>query len=96
MKSTRMIRYLLPAVLFAFILILSPSTLAATSTSFNYETSHTSFDPAKVGKIVQYKTKGEPQGITLGPDGNLWFVQYVGLVGKSTPRGQITEYPIPT
>ena len=85
----------LPVVLIAFTLILSPFTLAAASTSLHQESSHTSFDPAKVGKIVQYKTTGEPLGITPGPDGNLWFVQSVtGQVGKITPSGQITESPV--
>jgi virginiamycin B lyase len=40
-------------------------------------------------------------GITAGPDGNVWFVETVLLngsgeleVGKVTPSGQITEYPL--
>ncbi|MGZ3644267.1 MAG: virginiamycin B lyase family protein [Ktedonobacteraceae bacterium] len=38
-----------------------------------------------------------PQGITLGPDGNLWFTEYSGnKIGRITPTGTITEYPIPT
>jgi len=33
--------------------------------------------------------------ITLGPDGNLWFTEYnQGTVGKVTPAGDITEYPL--
>jgi virginiamycin B lyase len=31
---------------------------------------------------------------TLGPDGNVWFVEY-SHVGKITPAGVITEYPYP-
>jgi len=34
-------------------------------------------------------------GITAGPDGNLWFTEDGG-VGKITPQGTITEFPLPT
>ena len=38
-----------------------------------------------------------PIGITAGPDGNLWFTEFTGnKVGKITPAGAITEFPIPT
>jgi virginiamycin B lyase len=35
--------------------------------------------------------------ITLGPDGNIWYVEpYTNdLIGRITPDGQITEFPIP-
>jgi uncharacterized repeat protein (TIGR01451 family) len=37
------------------------------------------------------------QGITAGPDGNLWFTESGGnKVGKITPAGAVTEFPIPT
>jgi streptogramin lyase len=36
-------------------------------------------------------------GITAGPDGNLWFVGYgIDEVGRITPNGDVTEFPIPT
>jgi streptogramin lyase len=46
-----------------------------------------------------------PTGITAGPDGNLWFTEY-GIgghagswtgngIGKITPLGIVTEYPLP-
>ncbi|MHB1536539.1 MAG: Vgb family protein, partial [Acidimicrobiales bacterium] len=36
-------------------------------------------------------------GITAGPDGNLWFTENGGdKVGRITPAGAITEYPLPT
>src|SRR5215471_6445674 len=35
-----------------------------------------------------------PSAITVGPDGNLWFVEISGNnVGKITPQGNITQYP---
>ena len=38
----------------------------------------------------------QPIGMTLGADGNVWFVEYLGRkVGSITPGGTITEYPIP-
>jgi streptogramin lyase len=36
-----------------------------------------------------------PTGITAGPDGNLWFTENGGGIGRITPAGQITEFPIP-
>jgi streptogramin lyase len=57
------------------------------------------------GKIVKYvpatqtftefAVNGLPNGITSGPDGNIWFTGRAGLVGKMTPDGTVTEYPIP-
>ena len=38
-----------------------------------------------------------PQGITTGPDGNLWFTEYnVNKIGRITTAGVITEFPLPT
>lgn len=36
-----------------------------------------------------------PRGITTGPDGNLWFVEEDNGIGRITPSGQITEFPLP-
>jgi streptogramin lyase len=37
-----------------------------------------------------------PNGITLGPDGNLWFVETAGnRIGRITPAGKIKEYSLP-
>lgn len=38
-----------------------------------------------------------PRGITLGPDGNLWFTENLAnQIGKMTPAGSVTEFTIPT
>ena len=38
-----------------------------------------------------------PNGITGGPDGNVWFTENVGgKIGRITPAGVITEFPVPT
>src|SRR2546421_579469 len=37
-----------------------------------------------------------PQGITTGPDGNLWFAESTGeRIGRITPSGKITSFPLP-
>jgi hypothetical protein len=39
----------------------------------------------------------QPYGITAGPDGNLWFTEYLGnRVGRITPAGAVTEFAVPT
>ena len=36
-----------------------------------------------------------PQGITLGPDDNLWFTESnPSKIGRITPSGQITQFPL--
>ena len=38
-----------------------------------------------------------PRGITTGPDGNIWFTEESGnKIGRITPGGSVTEFPIPT
>ncbi|MGH7484629.1 MAG: virginiamycin B lyase family protein, partial [bacterium] len=39
----------------------------------------------------------ETNGITSGPDGNLWFTENnngAGQIGRCTPKGAITEFPV--
>ena len=38
-----------------------------------------------------------PRAIALGADGNIWFGEFAGgKIGRITPQGVITEFPIPT
>jgi streptogramin lyase len=38
----------------------------------------------------------DPRGITVGPDGNLWFCEVGGnKIGRMTPAGTIAEFPLP-
>ncbi len=37
-----------------------------------------------------------PGQIVDGPDGNLWFTEMSGKVGRITPQGQVAEFPLPT
>jgi streptogramin lyase len=40
---------------------------------------------------------GVPNGITAGPDGNLWFTELnADKIGRITPAGEIVEFPLPT
>ncbi len=52
------------------------------------------------GKITEFRiptADSFPDGITRGPDGNLWFTEYVAnRIGRITPSGAVTEYLIPT
>src|SRR5437667_256048 len=42
-------------------------------------------------------TNSQPEYITSGPDGNLWFTENLGnKIGRITTGGVITEYAIPT
>ena len=37
-----------------------------------------------------------PEGVSAGPDGNLWFTELFGRkIGRVTPSGTITEFPLP-
>ncbi|MGD0839217.1 MAG: Virginiamycin B lyase [Polyangia bacterium] len=39
----------------------------------------------------------EPKSITPGPDGNLWFTDFVGsAIGRVTPDGIFTRFPLPS
>jgi len=37
-----------------------------------------------------------PQGITIGPDGALWFTDSADKIGRITTQGQVTEYALST
>ena len=37
-----------------------------------------------------------PNRIAAGPDGNLWFTQNIGRIGRITPTGVISEFTIPS
>ena len=34
-------------------------------------------------------------GVAAGPDGNIWFTQLAGMIGRITPAGVITEFSVP-
>jgi virginiamycin B lyase len=49
---------------------------------------------AKHAKIYDLPTATDPTGITSGPDGALWFTEYLSSdIGRITTSGTITTYP---
>ncbi|HVP61245.1 MAG TPA: hypothetical protein VMT11_11835, partial [Myxococcaceae bacterium] len=52
------------------------------------------------GTITEYPTPtslSAPSAITVGPDGNLWFLEWhADKVGRITTGGTITEFSVPT
>ena len=55
---------------------------------------------ASVGSLSEFvlpASQSVPEGITMGPDGALWFTEYgANSIGRITPGGKITTYPLPT
>ncbi|MEO8973007.1 MAG: Virginiamycin B lyase [Ktedonobacteraceae bacterium] len=84
MNVSRLTRCLCVLLFTLFTLMLSPTTFAHTV-------------PKKAGQITEYSLpkNSDPQGITTGSDGNLWFTEYIrGKIGRITPQGTITEYRV--
>jgi len=50
---------------------------------------------AAVGTITEFSPASLPRGITAGQDGNLWFAES-NNIGRITPSGSITTFPVPT
>ncbi|MDD5560272.1 hypothetical protein [Candidatus Methylomirabilis sp.] len=50
---------------------------------------------AGAATITEYPTTGAPTGITAGPDGALWFTEWINGIGRITTAGAITEFPVP-
>jgi hypothetical protein len=40
-------------------------------------------------------SSGPPGAITTGPDGNLWYVEVGNGIGRITPAGIVTRFPVP-
>jgi virginiamycin B lyase len=58
-------------------------------------------DPTRSGAVTEYSFPyhigSMAAGVTLGPDGNVWFTNYrMGRIGKITPQGEMTEYALPS
>ncbi len=55
---------------------------------------------AKAGTITEFPLPAPgsaPFGITLGPDGKVWFTESSGnKIGRITTSGIITQFPVPT
>jgi len=46
-------------------------------------------------EVFTIASGGEPQSIVSGPDGNLWFTGSNDSIGRITPVGSITIFPLP-
>jgi len=44
--------------------------------------------------ITEFTVGGQPRGIAAGPDGNLWFADETGNIGRITTQGGLTEFPV--
>lgn len=58
-------------------------------------------DPTRSGAVTEYSFPyhigSMAAGVTLGPDGNVWFTNYrMGRIGKITPQGEMSEYALPS
>jgi len=57
----------------------------------------TTVPPSTGMTLFPVPTAGGTFGLTLGPDGNVWFTQSNGdVVGRITPAGVVTEFHTPT
>ncbi len=56
------------------------------------------------GEIVEFPLSGKdprcPNGLTVGPDGEIWFVEgcssFGAAVSRITPSGTVTTFPLPS
>lgn len=46
-------------------------------------------------KEVPLPMYSDPRSIALGPDGNYWFGEHTGNIGRITTSGLITQFPVP-
>jgi serine/threonine protein kinase len=59
----------------------------------------TTHQASSAGSISEFPlaANSQPQGITAGPDGNLWFTEFNAVkIGRISPNGTVTEFPVPT
>jgi streptogramin lyase len=68
-------------------MLLGSITPSGTIKQFPVEVDRGSFPPSQGGSL-----KG---AIAAGPDGNLWFMQHDGQIGRITPSGMITRFQVP-
>ena len=51
-----------------------------------------------ITEVPLSNTGSYPFGIATGPDGNLWFTEFIyrAAIGRISTNGVITEFPLPT
>jgi len=59
----------------------------------------TLLSPVGASKFKSFRiptNNSQPEGITLGPDGNMWFAEAAAnQIGRIDPKGKITEFVVP-
>jgi serine/threonine protein kinase len=79
---------------------LAGSGTKASPTSTHQATPTATATSLPIGNITDFPlptSSGPPEGITIGPDGNLWFLEGdANRVGRITPRGTLTEFSVPS
>jgi streptogramin lyase len=75
-------------------LLLGLVLLALLVGTFSGGTTPARADP---GTVTEFYVGGIPSDITSGPDGNLWFTDYIrNEIGRMTPQGVVTRFTIPS
>jgi streptogramin lyase len=80
-------------------LIYSVTPTGAASDTFTWQLSGSTPAPTPpaVQKYPTLTASAGPASLTLGPDGNLWFVESLAnKIGRITPSGVLAEFPVPT
>jgi virginiamycin B lyase len=77
---------------------LSPGLVAALDGSIWFVDREQIGRLSPVEEVTDYTLPNEhanPEGIAIGPDGNVWFTEYLGnAIGRIIPSGEITEFPL--
>ncbi len=47
------------------------------------------------GEVTEFHVGSASTDIVLGPDGNLWFSEDSSAIGRITPAGAVTHFPVP-
>jgi streptogramin lyase len=55
---------------------------------------HPALSAVTNSSVAEFSTTGQPEYITIGPDGNLWFTEF-NAIGRVTGSGVVTEFPLP-
>ena len=76
---------------------MTPNAAAADTFSWLLSGSTPTPPPPAGQKYATPTGASGPSSLALGPDGNLWFAEsFANKIGRITPSGVITEFPIPT
>ncbi|HLX40289.1 MAG TPA: CHAP domain-containing protein, partial [Ktedonobacteraceae bacterium] len=72
-------------------------SIYASGMTSNYGTDRAAFTVNLPPEYPIPTSGSQPLYLTSGPDGNFWFTEsYGNKIGKITPNGKITEYPLPS